>query len=77
MRRFQILLDDKEVKALKREAAASGKSYSHLVPEAIDSFYVSRFSETEIAKMAAEAKNAKGLRKFRNLQLARSHLWSL
>jgi catalase (peroxidase I) len=77
MTRVQILLDTKEVKALKRESAESGKSCSQLVREAIDSIYVSRFSETEIAKMAGEAKNAKGLRKFKNLQAARGYLWSL
>jgi len=77
MTRVQILLDTKEVKALKKKAAESGKSYSQLVREAIDSIYISRFSETEIAKMAGEAKSAKGLRKFKNLQAARGYLWSL
>jgi hypothetical protein len=77
MTRFQILLDDKEIKALKREAAESGKSYSQLVREVIDSIYIPRFSETEIAKMANEAKSAKGLRNFKNLQAARGYLCSL
>lgn len=77
MTRLQILLDNKEVNALKKEAAKSGKSCSQLVREAIDSIYVSRFSETEIAKMASEAKSTKGLRKFNNLQATRGYLWSL
>jgi hypothetical protein len=77
MTRVQILLDKKEVQALKKESVESGKSYSQLVREAIDNIYVSRFSETEIAKMATEAKHSKGLRKFKNLQAARGYLWSL
>lgn len=77
MTRVQILLDSKEVKALRREAAESGKSYSLLVREAIDNLYVSRFSDREIASMAKGAKQGKGATKFKNLKEARRHLWSL
>ena len=77
MTRVQILLDKKEVQALRREAAQSGKSYSLLVREAIDNLYTSRFSDNEIAGMAKTAKQGKGARKFKNLQAARRHLWSL
>lgn len=77
MTRVQILLEKKEVQALRREATESGKSYSQLVREAIDGLYVSRFTDNEIAKMALEAKQRKGTRKFRNLHDARRHLWSL
>ena len=77
MTRMQILLEDKEVKALRREAAQSGKSYSMLVREAIDSMYLSRFSDAEIAGMAKDAKQGKGVRRFKNLLDARRHLWSL
>ena len=77
MTRVQILLEEKEVQALKKESEESGKSCSQLVREAIDNLYVSRFSEKEIAKMAGEAKRSKGLRKFSNLQAARGYLWSL
>jgi hypothetical protein len=74
---MQILLADKEVKALRHEAAQSGKSYSMLVREAIDNSYLSRFTDNEIAGMAKDAKQGKGVRKFKNLQEARRHLWSL
>lgn len=77
MTRMQVLLADKEVKALRRVSAQSGKSYSMLVREAIDNAYLSRFSDTEIAGMAKDAKQGKGVRKFKNLQDARRHLWSL
>ena len=77
MTRVQILLEKREVQALKKQSEESGKSYSQLVREAIDNLYVSRFSENEIAKMAGEAKRSKGLRKFNNLQAARGYLWSL
>ena len=77
MTRVQILLEKKEVRALKKEAEESGKSYSQLVRDAIDNLYVSRFSEMEIAKVAREAKHSKGLRKFNDLQAARGYLWSL
>ena len=77
MTRVQILLEKKEVQALRHEAAQSGKSYSQLVREAIDNLYVSRFSDNELAKMALEAKQGKSTRKFKNLQDARRHLWSL
>ncbi|OGS41088.1 MAG: hypothetical protein A2506_01220 [Elusimicrobia bacterium RIFOXYD12_FULL_66_9] len=77
MTRVQILLDKKEVQALRREAALSGKSYSLLVREAIDNLYTSRFSDSEIAGMAKTAKQGKGTRKFKDLQAARRHLWSL
>ncbi|MBI5622573.1 MAG: hypothetical protein HY924_02210 [Elusimicrobia bacterium] len=77
MTRMQVLLADKEVKALRRASAQSGKSYSMLVREAIDNAYVSRFSDIEIAGMAKDAKLGKGVRKFKSLQDARRHLWSL
>ena len=77
MTRVQILLDMKEVKALRREAAESGKSYSLLVREAIDNLYISRFTDNEIASMARAAKQGKGTKKFKNLKDARRHLWSL
>lgn len=77
MTRVQILLDKKEVQALRREAAETGKSYSLLVREAIDNLYLSRFSDREIVSMAKSAKQGKGVRKFKNLQDARRHLWSL
>ncbi|MBI5597237.1 MAG: ribbon-helix-helix protein, CopG family [Elusimicrobia bacterium] len=77
MTRVQILLDKKEVMALRKEAAESGKSYSQLVREAIDNLYVSRFSDTEVAKLALDAKQGKGTKRFKSLQDARRHLWSL
>ena len=77
MTRVQILLDKKEVLALRREASQSGKSYSLLVREAIDNLYVSRFTDRDIEGMAKSAKQGKGTRKFKNLQDARRHLWSL
>jgi len=77
MTRVQILLDKKEVVALRKEAAESGKSYSQLVREAIDNLYVSRFSDTEVAKLALDAKQGKGTKRFKSLQDARRHLWSL
>ena len=77
MTRVQILLEKKEVQALRREAAQSGKSYSLLVREAIDNVYVSRFSDGEISGMAKAAKQGKGTRRFKDLQDARRHLWSL
>ena len=77
MTRVQILLENKEVQALRREAAQSGKSYSLLVREAIDNQYVSRFTDREIGSMAKSAKQGLGTRKFKNLQDARRHLWSL
>ena len=77
MTRVQILLDSKEVRALRHEATESGKSYSQLVREAIDNLYVSRFSGSQIAHMAMEAKRGAGTRKFKNLQAARHYLWSL
>ncbi len=77
MTRVQILLDKKEVQALRREAGESGKSYSQLVREAIDNLYVSRFTDNEIAKLAIEAKSGKKTHKFKTLQDARRHLWSL
>jgi len=77
MTRVQILLDRKEVQALRRQAVESGKSYSLLVREAIDNLYISRFTHTEIARMALDAKQGKGIRKFKNLKDARRHLWSL
>lgn len=77
MTRVQILLDKKEVHALRRHAADSGKSYSQLVREAIDNLYTSRFTPIEIETMALEAKKGKGTRTFKHLKDARRHLWSL
>lgn len=77
MTRMQILLADKEVQALRRQSAESGKSYSMLVREAIDNAYLTRFTDNEIAGMAKGAKSGKGIRKFKSLQAARRHLWSL
>lgn len=77
MTRVQILLDKKEVVALRKEAAESGKSYSQLVREAIDNLYVSRFSDTEVAKLALDAKQGKGTKRYKSLQEARRHLWTL
>lgn len=77
MTRVQILLEKKEIQALRHEAKQSSKSYSQLVREAIDNLYVSRFTDNEVAKMALEAKQGKGVHKFKNLQDARRHLWSL
>lgn len=77
MTRVQILLDKKEIQALRRESSGSGKSYSQLVREAIDHTYVSRFSDKQMAQMAKEAQRGKGLRRFKSLQAARGYLWSL
>lgn len=77
MNRVQILLDKKEISALRNESSATGKSYSQLIREAIDNLYISRFSDKEMAQMAKEAKQRKRLRKFKTLQAARGYLWSL
>lgn len=77
MTRVQILLEKKEVLALRREAAESGKSYSQLVREAIDNTYTSRFGKGEIEAMAADAKQGKGNKKFKDSTAFLKHLWSL
>ena len=77
MTRMQVLLDPKEVAALRRESHESGKSYSQLVREAVDAMYISRTSEAEIEKMALEAKQGKGVRKFKDSKAFLRHLWSL
>ncbi len=77
MTRVQILLEKKEVLALRRAAAASGKSYSQLVREAIDSSYTSRFGEGAIERMAADSKRGKGTKKFKDSAAFLKHLWSL
>lgn len=77
MTRVQILLEKKEVVALRREAAESGKSYSQLVREAIDNTYASRFGEGEIERMASDAKRGKGTKKFKDSTAFLKHLWSL
>ena len=77
MTRVQILLEKKEVLALRREAAESGKSYSQLVREAIDNTYTSRFGEGEIERMAADARRGKGIKKFKDSTAFLKHLWSL
>ncbi|MFC1522967.1 ribbon-helix-helix protein, CopG family [Elusimicrobiota bacterium] len=77
MTRVQILLEKKEIEALRKRAKQSGKSYSLLVREAIDNTYTTRCSEDEIALMAREAKRGKGTKKFSSLKSARQYLWSL
>ncbi|MBM4348221.1 MAG: CopG family transcriptional regulator [Deltaproteobacteria bacterium] len=77
MTRVQILLEEKEVKALRRQAQESGKSYSQLVREAIDTVYTSRFSQSEIAHMAKEAKLGKGVKTFKDSKSFLKYLWSL
>ncbi len=77
MTRVQILLDEKEVKALRRQSKESGKSYSQLVREAIDAAYISRLSESEIATMAKEAKQGRGIKTFKDSKSFLKHLWSL
>lgn len=77
MTRMQILLEKKEVLALQHRSQESGKSYSQLVREAIDAMYTSRFSESEIAHMALEAKQKKGVKKFKDSKSFLRHLWSL
>lgn len=77
MTRVQILLDDKEVKALRRRARESGKSYSQLVREAIDAAYTTSLIPSEIADMAIEARNGKGIKTFRDSKSFLKHLWSI
>jgi len=77
MTRVQVLLEEKEMQALREEAQQSHKSYSQLVREAIHDLYLSRFTDNEVAEMALEAKQGKGTHKFKNLQDALRHLWSL
>ena len=77
MTRVQILLDTKEVRALRRQANTSGKSCSQLVREAIDAMYTSRFSEQKISRMAADARSGRGTRKFKDAASFLRHLWSL
>ncbi|MBI3610560.1 MAG: ribbon-helix-helix protein, CopG family [Nitrospirae bacterium] len=77
MTRMQILLEKKEVQALRRTAKASGKSYSQLVREAIDTVYTSRVSEHEIARMAGEAKRGTGIKKFKDSKSFLRYLWNL
>ena len=76
MTRVQILLDTKEVRALRRQAHESGKSYSLLVREAIDAMYVSRLSENEISLMAKEAKQGKGIKKFKDSKADAQIAWN-
>ena len=77
MTRMQVMLDKKEVVALKRQSHESGKSYSQLVREAIDAAYIPRLSESEIASMAREAKEGRGIKKFKAAQSFLHHLWSV
>ena len=77
MTRVQILLDEREVKALRRQAKESGKSYSQLVREAIDAAYTARLSQSEIARMAEEAKQGKGIKTFKDSKSFLRYLWSL
>lgn len=76
MTRMQILLEKKEVSALNRYSHETGKSYSQLVREAIDNTYISEMSEIEIRKMAREAKNKKGQKKFKDADSFLKYLWS-
>ena len=77
MTRMQVLLEDKEMRALRRQAHQSGKSYSQLVREAIDAAYTSRLDEKEIIAMAKEAKQGKGTKKFKDSKAFLHHLWGL
>ena len=77
MTRMQVLLDPKEVSALRRESHTSGKSYSQLMREAVDAMYIPRLSEREIAVMAKDAKQGKGTKTFKNSKAFLKHLWSL
>jgi len=77
MTRVQILLDPKEVRALRHLAQYTGKSYSQLVREAIENTYISAFSDEEIARMAKEARQGKGIKKFKDAQAFLRYLWSL
>ena len=77
MTRMQVLLEDKEMLALRRQAHQSGKSYSQLVREAIDTVYTSRLDEKEIIAMAKEAKQGKRIRKFKDSKTFLHYLWSL
>lgn len=77
MTRVQILLEKKEVSALRREAAESGKSCSQLVREAIDNAYTSRFGKGEIGRMANDAKRGTGNKTFKTATAFLRHLWSL
>jgi hypothetical protein len=77
MTRVQILLEKKEISALRREAARSGKSYSQLVRDAIDNTYTSRFAAGEIEAMATAAKRGKGNKAFKDSSAFLKHLWSL
>ena len=77
MTRVQVLLDEKEVKALRRLAQESGKSCSQLVREAIDTVYTSQFSGSAIARMAMEAKQGKGIKTFKDSKAFLKHLCSL
>ena len=77
MTRMQVLLEKKELTALQQQARLTGKSYSQLVREAVDNTFTSRFTQEDIARMAEEARQGKGTRRFRSLAAARSYLWSL
>jgi len=72
---MQILLNQKEVQALRKEAADTSKSYSQLVREAINNTFVSPWKEEAIAKMARDARQGKGTKKFKNAQAFLRYLW--
>ena len=77
MTRVQILLDKNEIRALRHMARYTGKGYSQLVREAIENTYISRFSNEEIARMAKEARQGKGIKTFKSSQSFLRYLWSL
>ena len=76
MTRMQILLEKKEVSALHQHSRKTGKSYSQLIREAIDNTYVSNFTDSDIIKMAQEAKLGYGLKKFKDSKSFLNYLWS-
>ena len=77
MTRVQILLEDREVKVLRRQAKSSQKSCSQLVREAIDLAYLPRFREEEIAGLARDARLGRGTRTFNDANSFLKHLWGL
>ena len=77
MTRMQVLLKPQEVQALRKQSHESGKSYSQLVREAIDTAYIPHLSESEITSMAKEAKEGRGTKKFKSSKTFLKYLWSL
>ncbi len=77
MTRVQILLDTKEISALRHQAGSTGKSYSQLVRDAIDTMYTSRYSALEIQSMARSAKRPETIKKFKDSKSFLKYIWSL